>query len=264
MSQITEAPRETYHSLIPYADKPIKNATLHYCLGIYYNDNHYNTKQALKHFLKSHGLDAQNEGCIILIAALYYQIANYKQSNIFFGKLAKIRELENKELRMASWAAQKADDYKTAVAHYAILLQSYPNETNLLINQGYCFGKLHLSEKSLECSLKAYNINPNDYIALLNIGFRYWVLQDLVQARFFTEKSLRASYDYSLALMNMGHICWCEGNLDEAKSYYRRSRKTMHKDKDFKKLMLDDAQYIVPYGIQMNTFEQVLVEVMKA
>lgn len=260
MSQIIEATAQDYEGLPAYEGILPTHAHLQYSLGIYFSRK--NSTKALKHFKKCTKLQPQNIDCLLRIADIYYYQNEYKSAHEFYKKITKYRSLSEDELRMASWAAQKAEKYAEAIAHYDLLLQIQPNATNLLINQGFCYGKLHQSEKSLECSLKAYSLNPHDYIALLNIGFRYWALQDLKQARSFTEKSLRASQDYSFALMNMGHICWCEGNLEEAKNYYARSRKVMRKDQEFAKLMRDDARYIVPYGIKMEDFEEVLAEIL--
>jgi hypothetical protein len=55
--------------------------------------------------------------------------------------------------------------------------------------------------------------------------------------------------------MNLGHINWCEGNETKAIEYYRKSRQAMKHDKNFQRLMLEDAKYITAYGITLEEFE---------
>jgi tetratricopeptide (TPR) repeat protein len=97
---------------------------------------------------------------------------------------------------------------------------------------------------------------------MLNIGFRYWVLGDLVNARLFTEKALKGYANYSYALMNLGHICWCEGDGEKAEDYYYRSLKAINNKHEFERLMRDDSKYIGIYHISLEMFETKLQKIL--
>lgn len=257
MSQIKEATEEEYHALFVYTNLMQENPAWLYCWGLHLLENGQ-YKQAMRCFKKGHKLVPTEGHFVERIAHFSYFYNEFHRSATFYAKLAKIRPLSLDEKRKAAWAAQSSQKYKQATQYYEDLVLVYPTDTNIWVNMGFSYGKLDMSDKALACSIKAHDINPHDYVAMLNIGFRYWVLQDLVQARIFTEKALKGYSDYSYALMNLGHINWCEGNENKAIEYYRKSRQVMNNDKSFQKLMREDSKYITAYGITIEQFEEKL------
>jgi tetratricopeptide (TPR) repeat protein len=263
MSQVYEIQYEVDgEGLIAYQNVASENPAFQARLGDYYHFSAGENKKALLHYRKGHKLLPDELYFVEKITEVAYYLSDYSTASSFYKKLQKHRPLTNSEMRQAAWASQSAKKYYMAIAYWEMLTQNFPTDTNILVNLGFCYGKIDNSEKALECSKKAYNINPHDYVAMLNIGFRYWVLGDLPNARFFTEKALKGYANYSYALMNLGHINWCEGDEEKADDYYYRSMKATNNKREFERLMRDDSKYIGLYHISLDTFEDKLQKIL--
>jgi tetratricopeptide (TPR) repeat protein len=167
MSQVYEILHEIDgEGLIAYQNVVSENPTFHARLGDYYHFSAGENEKALFHYKKGHKLLPNEPFFIEKIAIIASYIDLFSTASDFYKKLEKHRSLSQPEMRQAAWASQSAKKYPRAIRYWEELTQIAPLDTNILVNLGFCYGKIDNSEKALECSKKAYNINPHDYVVV--------------------------------------------------------------------------------------------------
>lgn len=124
--------------------------------------------------------------------------------------------------------------------------------------------KLHqerLYVQNLKNYTKAIELNPNHANAHNNLGFLYLKIGDLAHAAATLKNALAILATPNLyILMNLGHVYFCEGKLEEAISLYRQSLDLFESPGTFFEMMEDDWQYLVQYGVERSVYDGLLAD----
>jgi len=94
-------------------------------------------------------------------------------------------------------------------------------ETNKLIAASLAFKQKGDLINAEECLRKVINIDPENFIAINNIGNIYSAKNKLKEAKFFFLKAVNIKPDYSNAIFNLALANEETGNIKEAIKLYR-------------------------------------------
>jgi Flp pilus assembly protein TadD len=72
------------------------------------------------------------------------------------------------------------------------------------------------NEATKDAAVKALAVNPNDPVALTNLGFVEYRLKHLGEAEIFLKKAVRADPDSARAWLTLGVVCYDQDKIDAA------------------------------------------------
>jgi Flp pilus assembly protein TadD len=105
------------------------------------------------------------------------------------------------------------------------LIQLDPDNAHAYNALGYTLADLTTRyNEALVLIQKAVELNPNDAYILDSLGWVYFKLNELAQARVYLEQAFELSGDAEIAA-HLGELYWTLGEKGKAKSIWRKAQK---------------------------------------
>jgi tetratricopeptide (TPR) repeat protein len=110
-----------------------------------------------------------------------------------------------------------------AIREYERYLARHPDSTTAEFNCAYYLGKLGRARQAIDHYLKAWRLGMNEPEIHINIANLYAEsLRDDVQARTHLERALAMAPGHGGALFNLANLAEQQGNIEEARSLFRK------------------------------------------
>ena len=157
-------------------------------------------------------------------------------------------------------------DYKTALEFHLAAHELNATDVWNLANISTCYRKLDPPDylKSLEFITKAFELNPKDALVETNLGWTQLILGKKEIAREHFENALKQDPTLYECYMNLGHIAMLENDGEKAKHLYAKRLQGSENKEQFKKECMKDSPYLVPLGLNMKYFEEVVDQMILA
>lgn len=147
--------------------------------------------------------------------------------DLMSGARETLARNHRRHLAVLSSVAVLAGDFTTAEEAAHALVKGAPDE----VTGHLAFGYLHLHARELDASIDAYEaalaLDPDNTVALNNLGAARYMQQDLDGAAAGYEAVLdspqRSPYSESVALANLGELHQIEARYDAAEYLYREA-----------------------------------------
>ena len=217
------------------------------------------------------------------IAEFYFESQHYQKAVEIYAKLKEQGANEPEIYEKLGYSYQKMEKYETALDNYKRAELFDSNRIWNLKKIGYCYRKLGNYDEAVKYYKDAARLSPEDSRIQASIAYTYLQQEDYENAlqhylevekmipdrpsvkrpvafcAFVQSKlDMASSYyeellqqeDNRFDLMNMGHVMWCKGRIEDALRYYKQS--IHQKDNNLKKFLAgfeEDKKHLINNGV---------------
>lgn len=142
------------------------------------------------------------------IAAIKY----YKRAELFDTNHSWI-------FKRMGWCYRQLKDPENALFYFIEAEKREPENTNITSQIGHCYLELKDYKSALEYFFKVEFMNQNSQTVWRSIAWCCFILGKFEEAERYYHQIIEDTpihYDY----MNLGHVLWCKGHIDQAIAYY--------------------------------------------
>ncbi len=222
----------------------------------YQQQNDY--EKALEYYLKSEELEPDNAWNLGQIGWDYQQKRNYEKALVYHLRSEELEPDNAWNLRQVGWCYQKQNIYEKALEYYLKSEALEPDDAWDLRQIGWCYQKQSNYKKALVYHLRSEELEPDNpwslseiswchhvmekrelrdsYITLIEnlstnekygvLGWRYFTLGDLDNAKLNLEKTIELKIFDDGDLINLGHLYLCFEEEEKAMTYYQKRLQT--------------------------------------
>lgn len=115
------------------------------------------------------------------------------------------------------------EQYEKAIEEYQEALRVHPNNTNALLNTGYCYLKMGRLDDAEHFFKRFLAIMPDVAKGYNNLGIVYFSKRDYEQAAQCYKKALELEPGYGEAHFNLGNVYRAQGRVQEALREYEEA-----------------------------------------
>jgi tetratricopeptide (TPR) repeat protein len=184
------------------------------------------------------------------IAYCYQQMGEFDMALEYYHKAELLDKNKLWLINRLAWCYRKKGEYQRAVEYYHEAEKLEPEDLQVQAFLGHVYMEMEAYEKALKYYFKVEYLQPDNHKVHRPISWCSFMLGKLDNAMKYLEKSLlhdASKNDY----MNLGHICWCQGEKQKAIEKYRLSLIASNMDVDwFSRVMHEDNKYLGMHGIQ--------------
>lgn len=226
------------------------------------------------------------------IAEFYFESEHYQKAVEIYSNLREQGVNEPEIYEKLGYSYQKMEKYELALDNYKKAELFDSNRIWNLKKIGYCYRKLGNYDEAVKYYKDAARLSPEDARIQASIAYTYLQQEDyenalqyylevekmipdkpsvkrpvafcaLVQGKLDMASSyydeLLQQEDNRFDLMNMGHVMWCKGRIQDALRYYKQS--IHQKDNSLKKFLAgfeEDKRHLINNGVEAQTIPLVI------
>ncbi len=184
------------------------------------------------------------------IGYCHQQLGDFDKALEYYHKAELLDKNKLWLINHIAWCYRKKGEYELAIGYYLEAEKLEPENLQVQAYLGQVYMETGDFEKALKYYFKVEYLEPGNFKVYRPISWCSFMLGKFDIAAKYLEKILSKGVtknDY----LNLGHICWCEGERQKAIQNYRMALKFSGVDVDwFSKVFLDDSRYLEQHGIQ--------------
>jgi tetratricopeptide (TPR) repeat protein len=214
----------------------------------YFEKDHY--RQALNVYLALNNKGENSYEIFEKIGYCYQRLKQYDKAVEFYLKAELYDTNRIWLLKKIAFCYKNLKKFDEAIAYFQEVLRAEPDNSSILASIGYCYLDKKEEDRALEYFLKVELLHPDDIIAMRPVAWIHFIQGRLkVSAGYY--KQIISEGPNRFDYMNMGHVCWCRGDVKSAVNYYRSS--VLQKDNTFDQFLAGfeaDREYLAKHGIR--------------
>jgi outer membrane protein assembly factor BamD (BamD/ComL family) len=173
-------------------------------LGLYYEEvgAYFKNKEqyslSISYYKKALELGPEKERLLLNVCYLYYKHKQYDRASMLLKDyINKVRGTRDVYF-LLSLVQYETGLYDEAIASYELILQSDPNDWEVMGNLASCYYQKKQYQKSMEYSNRVIEINPGNPKAYLGIGDSYLAMGDTSKAFMNYQKARELDIGFNL------------------------------------------------------------------
>jgi superkiller protein 3 len=225
-------------------------------------DGKGNFDEAIKCYEKAIEIKKNNHKAFNNMGLSYFKKGNHDKAIECYEKALKIKEDSIETFNNMGIAYNGKGNYDKAMECYEKAVEIKNDFPDAFYNMGITYSRKGNYDKAIECFEKAVEIRKDFHQASGNSGFLYFKMGNLEKAKHFCLRSIESG-NKNTAYMNMGHIYFVEGKIDDAYRSYKTSILNFADKRYFFVGYDDDFQYLKQYGISYNDYMKMKNRLLK-
>jgi tetratricopeptide (TPR) repeat protein len=149
------------------------------------------------------------------------------------GDLERANEILKKAKFLAAWNYNitaligrnytMQGKYNQAIEEYNETLKAHPNNTNAVLNMGYCYLKLKKYDEAEKYFKRAIEIMPDFEQGHNNLGIIYYAKKEYEQAKTEYMRAIELDSNYAEPHLNLGNMYRTQGKINAAITEYEKA-----------------------------------------
>ncbi|KAG4107783.1 TPR-like protein [Neocallimastix lanati (nom. inval.)] len=195
-------------------------------LGMGYMElTQYKLKRSLKDFQNLSSEQFNTGKVLSWVAIANFEMANYKEGELFFQKARKLEPylLDNMEMYSITLWHLKKEVELSYLAHLLTMIDRKAPQT--LCSVGNCFSLKQDHDSALKCFKRAIQVDPNFHYAYTLAGHEYLANEDLEKAENYFRQAIRLNVRHYNAWYGLGYLFYRQEKYQLAEFHYRKAQK---------------------------------------
>jgi len=155
-------------------------------------------------------------------------------------------------------------DYERAIQTYEAAFRVHPNNTNAILNTGYCYLKMNEYAKAQEYFEKFVSIMPDSAKGHNNLGIVHYVKKRPALAIEQYQKACEIDPSYAEPHFNLANLYRAQGRLQDALRAYEQALKLNPNLDDARKMFADLCMASGDFGRAREVFDPLLQDKKRA
>lgn len=222
----------------------------------YFKNEHFDN--SIKVYFQLEQANRDNIEVLQKIAFCYQKQRDFDNALDYYLKAELLDDHNLWNIKKIAYCYKQSEQFEKALGYYLQAEKFEPENLNILANLGQIYIELDKHEDALKHFFKIEYLNPSNPKTLRPIAWCYFKQSKFDDAKKYYLKIPKKEvlhYD----LINMGHIEWCENNLQGAIEYYKSSLQDKKLSlQAFIKILIDDKPFLISKGVDYSILPQIL------
>ncbi len=207
-------------------------------------------EDALRVFLSILEKDKNNIELFEKIAFCYEKTGDFEKALDYYQRADLIESGRLWILKKMAFCCKYLNRWEDALNHYRQAEALDPENLKLQADIGQCLIHLEKYQDALDCYFKVEVLAPENHKIRRPLAWCSFLLGKFDTARDYLERLLTGEQGNHYDMMNLGHVCWCQGDSEAAFRHYLDSILTWKSIRDFEASFNEDRKHLMAHGMQ--------------